>query len=315
MDRGSGELDSESDYGDSEASSEYSATVEGNDVITVTSGSESIEIPVTVSGSTPSEIVITDDNYADYFDLANNGTIKADCGIVDGTTVYIANVTNKVFTFDKSVNVVGVEGSKISNGYVHLVGGASGSNITGLTIINDVTNISTGAGNVYLHGIWLTSVENCTISDNFVQTSVNRSVFAMPLTNASYNVIANNSIIGGASTCMPMGASSHNIIADNYLSTVGANIIYYNPYGHADYSSAKYPGSNNYNVISNNVLNLKQFLNLCMNLFYVLEPLYHLENKNSPEKIYFRIYYYEFFVKRASLHHLFLETLPNSDNL
>ena len=70
--------------------------------------------------STTSEITITDDNYDDYFNKYT-GKLKDD---VDSSidTIKISNVSNKLFTIDRPLNVMPVSpGCEISNGVIEIL--------------------------------------------------------------------------------------------------------------------------------------------------------------------------------------------------
>ena len=69
-----------------------------------------------------SEITIDDSNYDQYFNRYT-GKFKDDVGSV--STVRIGNVSNKLFTFDRPVNVLPAsDDSQIRNGVIHLIAGS-----------------------------------------------------------------------------------------------------------------------------------------------------------------------------------------------
>jgi len=197
-------------------------------------------------------INITEANYQDYFN-PYTGEILPDADINPGDTIRIGNVSNKLFTIDRQLTLTTIApGNVIKNGVIHLTQGSSGSSIIGLKIVNDrVDLIIDGITVTKLHGIWLTRSNNNYIFNNSVQLANSRGVFAMPMGWSSNNTITHNSLISTGSTTMPMGDSNYNNISYNYLQSTAANIIYYNPWGHADY------GGNGIcigNYISNNHL-------------------------------------------------------------
>ncbi len=205
-----------------------------------------------INSRQPKEINITNDNYKDYFNVYT-GEILADADIIAGDTIRIGNVSNKLFTIDRQLTLTTIApGNIIKNGVIHLTQGSSGSRLIGLKIVNDkVDLIIDGITVTKLHGIWLTRSNNNYIFNNSVQLANSRGVFAMPMGWSSNNTIIYNTLISTGSTTMPMGDSNYNNISYNYLQSTAANIIYYNPWGHADY------GGNGIcigNYISNNHL-------------------------------------------------------------
>ena len=180
-------------------------------------------------------INITNDNYNDYFEKYS-GTILEDA-INSGDTLRIGNVTNKVFVIDRQLEITTIsDNDLIKNGYVKLVNGSSGSVIHGLKIINDRLKFYTdGIMSSNLHGIGLFYTDNNTVYDNYVQLAHGFKVHALPMGSSSDNKIYNNTFISTLSTCVPMSECHNNIFYNNFLQTTQANIIYYNPWGHADY--------------------------------------------------------------------------------
>lgn len=198
------------------------------------------------------EINITDDNYSNYFNVYT-GRILSSADIIAGDTVRIGNVTDKAFTIDRRLTLTTIcEGDQITNGVIHLIAGSDGSIVTGLKIINDKTVYTVnGITGETLNGIWLSNTNYNTISYNTVKVANGYKVFAMPMGWSSHNTIIYNNLVSTWSTCMPMGECHYNNISNNYLQATEANIIYYNPYGHADYGG---PALCVGNYISNNYL-------------------------------------------------------------
>ena len=94
------------------------------------------DVDLDVISTVSSEITITDDNYDDYFNKYT-GNFKDNVDKESINTIKIGNVSEKLFTFDKPVNVMpSSENVQIKNGVIHLIAGSSGSNITNLVINN-----------------------------------------------------------------------------------------------------------------------------------------------------------------------------------
>ncbi|MCK9151553.1 NosD domain-containing protein [Methanobacterium alcaliphilum] len=198
------------------------------------------------------EINITDSNYGEYFNVYT-GEILSSADIIPGDTIRIGNVSDKAFTIDRKLILTAIgENDQITNGVIHLVSGSDGSTVTGLRIINDKTIFKVnGIECVTLHGIWLSNTDYNTISYNTVRVADAYKVFAMPMGYSSHNTIIYNNLVSTWSSCMPMGQCHYNNISNNYMQATNANLIYYNPYGHADYGGD--PDCHN-NYISNNYL-------------------------------------------------------------
>lgn len=205
-----------------------------------------------VTTYTSKVFIITDDNYSQYFNLFT-GKLLSNSGISPGDTIKIGNVSNKAFIIDIPLTLTSTGANvQITNGVIHLILGSDGSNVTNLKILNDKTKIEyQGVYVTDLHGIWLTNTNNNLIFNNSVQVADALKVFAMPMGWSSNNTIIYNRLISTWSTCMPMGLCHNNNISYNYMQTTAANIIYYNPFGHADYGG---PADCYNNSITNNYL-------------------------------------------------------------
>ncbi|PAV05060.1 hypothetical protein ASJ80_12230 [Methanobacterium bryantii] len=192
-----------------------------------------------INSRPPKEINITDNNYNNYFNVYT-GEILSSADIIAGDTIRIGNVSNKAFVIDRQLTLTTIApGNIIKNGVIHLTHGSSGSSVIGLKIVNDKTDIVIDGINVIkLHGIWLTNSSNDYIFNNSVQLANSRGVFAMPMGWSSNNTIIFNTLISTLSTTMPMGDCNYNNISNNYLQSTAANVVYYNPWGHADYSGS-----------------------------------------------------------------------------
>lgn len=201
-----------------------------------------------------SEITVTDDNYEQYFNKYT-GKFKEDAGSV--STVKIGNVSNKLFTFDRPVNVFPEDdSSQIRNGVIHLIAGSDGSNICNLFINNTQQFIRHDGMTIsQAHGIWLSNSSNNLISGNRIIIPEEEGCYAMPMGYSSNNRIVYNDITSHITSCFVMGSCHNNVISYNRVEIlsvremVTSNIVYFNPWGHADYSG---PGDCVGNVISNN---------------------------------------------------------------
>lgn len=181
-------------------------------------------------------INITDDNYDDYFDVYS-GEMNPESNINDGDRIHIGNVTDKTFVINKQLEITTMHnGDIIKNGYVKLVKGSDGSSVHGLTIINDKAHyVVDGIQSIDLNGIGLFYTNNNYIYNNSVQLAEGRGVFALPMGASSNNKIYKNKFVSTMSTCVPMSECDNNIFDGNYFQSTLANVIYYNPWGHADY--------------------------------------------------------------------------------
>ena len=193
-----------------------------------------------------SEITITDDNYDDYFNKYT-GKFKSDVDVSNINTVKISNVSNKVFTIDKPLNLMPAsDNCEIKNGVIHLIEGSSGSNITNLVINNTKGELyQDGLFVCKLHGIWFSNSSDNLIFNNTIRIPGAEGCYAMPMGYSSRNKILYNDILSTFTSCIVMGLSNYNNISYNrmeILSTrdvgVTSNVIYFNPWGHADYYGA-----------------------------------------------------------------------------
>ena len=191
---------------------------------------------------TSTEITITEDNYDTYFNKYT-GEIKdsLDSNI---DTIKIGNVSNKAFTIDRPLNIMSASPDcKIENGVIHLISGSSGSNITGLTINNTKGEIyQDGLFVCKLHGIWFSNSSDNIVSNNTIRIAGAEGCYAMPMGYSSRNKILYNDIVSTFTSCILMGLCDYNNISYNRLEIrtckfgVASNVIYFNPFGHADYS-------------------------------------------------------------------------------
>ncbi|WP_298502058.1 right-handed parallel beta-helix repeat-containing protein [uncultured Methanobrevibacter sp.] len=189
------------------------------------------------------EISVDDSNYDIYFN-SGTGMFKDDVDVSGVTTLKIGNVTEKLFTINKPLNVMPISSDcQITNGVIHLVAGSDGSNITNLIINNTKGEIyKDGVFVCKLHGIWFSNSSYNYIFNNTIRIAEAEGCYAMPMGYSSYNRILYNYMKTGFTCVIVMGLCHYNDISYNHLENtyalgfgVVANIIYFNPYGHADY--------------------------------------------------------------------------------
>lgn len=188
------------------------------------------------------EISVDDSNYDNYFN-AFNGKFKN--GVDDSkiNTIKIGNVSDKLFTINKPLNIMPVSSDcQMTNSVIHLIAGSDGSNVTNLKIINDKGDLrSSGMFVCKLHGIWFTNSSHNYIYNNTISIAEEEGCYAMPMGWSSYNRIFNNNMSTHFTCCMVMGECHYNNISYNRMEIatcrgmVCANCIYFNPHGHADY--------------------------------------------------------------------------------
>lgn len=203
---------------------------------------ENIPVDGDIEMSPSSEIIVTEDNYGEYFNVYT-GKLKEDVD-VNINTIKISNVSDKLFTIDRPLNIMPVSSDcKISNGVIHLVSGSSGSNITGLVINNTKGEIyREGLFISKLHGIWISNSSDNLIYNNTICIPGVEGCYAMPMGYSSRNRILYNDIVSTFTSTILMGSCHYNNISYNriemtsYRPMVTSNLIYINPYGHADYS-------------------------------------------------------------------------------
>ena len=218
---------------------------------------------------TTSEITITDDNYDNYFNKYT-GKLKDDVDI-NINTIKIGNVSNKAFTIDRPLNIMPISSDcEISNGVIHLIAGSSGSNITGLTINNTKGEIyQDGLFVSKAHGIWFSNSSDNLIFNNTIRIPGAEGCYAMPMGYSSRNKILYNDVVSTFTSCILMGSCDYNNISYNSLKIkyqvglVVANVIYFNCFGHADYSG---PATCIGTYISNNYIETAENNMFCYTL-------------------------------------------------
>lgn len=214
-----------------------------------------------------SEISVTDDNYDQYFNKFT-GKFRDTASSVE--TVKIGNVSDKIFTFDRPVNVMPLsDDSQIRNGVIHLIAGSDGSKISNLIINNTKGEIThEGIFVSKLHGIWLSNSSSNLISGNTIVIAEAEGCYAMPMGYSSNNRIVYNDITSHITSCLVMGSCHNNIISYNRIEVlsvrelVTSNLIYFNKWGHADYHG---PADCVGNIISNN-----QFIGFCNSIWSII---------------------------------------------
>lgn len=127
-----------------------------------------------------------------------------------------------------------------------------------------------------LHGIWLSHSNNNLISYNTIRIANSGGVYAMPMGWSSNNRIIYNDMKTYVSTNIIMGDSHYNLISHNSLEVLSysdmsvTNLIYFNPFGHADYTGTPLCKGN---IISYNYL--KGFCTLPMSIILQFEYANH----------------------------------------
>lgn len=226
----------------------------------------------------PGKIIeITQDNYENYFDI-RTGNILENSNINKGDTLKIGNISNRAFVIDRQLTLMPITpNDQIRDGFIHLVKGSDGSTITNLTINNTKSTLTIRGVTVgQLHGIWLSNSNNNLISYNTIRIANSAGVYAMPMGWSSYNRIIGNDMKTYITTNIIMGECHYNLISNNSLEVLSyseysvTNLIYFNPFGHADFhGSALCKG----NVISYNYL--KGFCTMPMSIILQFEYANH----------------------------------------
>ena len=222
-------------------------------------------------------IEISQDNYESYFD-ARTGEILKTASISSGDTLKIGNISERAFVIDRQLTLMPITpNDQIKNGFIHLVKGSDGSTVTNLTINNtEVTLNIRGVTVGQLHGIWLSHSNNNLISYNTIRIANSGGVYAMPMGWSSNNRIIYNDMKTYISTNIIMGDSHYNLISHNSLEVLSfsdfsvTNLIYFNPFNHADYSGTPLCKGN---IISYNYL--KGFCTLPMSIILQFEYANH----------------------------------------
>ena len=222
-------------------------------------------------------IEITQYNYDDYFDV-RTGKILDDSGILKGDTLKIGNISDRAFVIDRQLTLlpIGVN-DEISNGFIHLVKGSDGSTVSNLTINNTKGTLTIMGVTVgQLHGIWITNSNNNLISNNTIRLANTAGVYAMPMGWSSNNRIIYNDMKTYVTSVIIMGECHYNLISNNELEVLSysdlsvTNLIYFNPFGHADFTGSSLCKGN---VIVSNYL--KGFCTGAMSIILQMEYANH----------------------------------------
>ena len=131
-----------------------------------------------------------------------------------------------------------------------------------LTIHNTKGTLKVLGSNVgQLHGIWLSHSNNNLISYNTIRIANTAGVYAMPMGWSSNNRIIYNDMKTYITCNMVMGLCHYNFISHNslevlsYSHTSVTNLIYFNPFGHADYSGS--------GLCKGNIISFNDFKGFC----------------------------------------------------
>ena len=259
-------------------------TISGNESVSVVNESllestaEDIQIDNELNGLEEGKVIeIRQDNYESYFD-ARTGKILKSAAISSGDTLKIGNISERAFVIDRQLTLMPITpNDQIKNGFIHLVKGSDGSTITNLTINNTKVTLKVGGVSVgELHGIWLSHSNNNLISYNTIRIANSGGVYAMPMGWSSNNRIIYNDMKTYISTNIIMGDSHYNLISHNSLEVLSysdmsvTNLIYFNPFTHADYTGTPLCKGN---IISYNYL--KGFCTLPMSIILQFEYANH----------------------------------------
>ncbi|OWT33615.1 hypothetical protein BGI41_01525 [Methanobrevibacter sp. 87.7] len=184
-------------------------------------------------------IIITDDNYEEYFNKYT-GEILSDDLFNNGDILKIGNITNKLFKINKRLFITSTgPDDKIRNGGIFLLKGSDGSTITKLNIINNESIVNLNGYNLVIpYGLSLNSTNNIIISFNTLDLTKCEFGFSLYAYNSSYDQIIYNSFHTGNSerettSCLVMDLSNFNNISYNNLTTIQSNVIYLNHLGWA----------------------------------------------------------------------------------
>ena len=257
-------------------------TISGNESVSLTSepllqAQNDIQIEDTLNASEGKVIEISQDNYDNYFD-ARTGKILSSASISSGDTLKIGNISERAFVIDRQLTLMPITpNDQIKNGFIHLIKGSDGSTITKLTINNTKNTLNIRGVTVgQLHGIWLSHSNNNLISYNTIRIANSGGVYAMPMGWSSNNRIIYNDMKTYVSTNIIMGDSHYNLISHNSLEVLSysdmsvTNLIYFNPFTHADYAGTPLCKGN---IISYNYL--KGFCTLPMSIILQFEYASH----------------------------------------
>ena len=217
-----------------------SAADDVNETLSIDGTSQNSEV------LTASQYTVTSDTYSQYF--SNSGEMGS--AINSGDTVVLnGDFSKKDFTINKQIILKG-SGGTISNGIIKLTSGASGTEISGLTIRNTEN---------YHSGIFIDGAKNCHIHDNDIKNTGMSSYPIVLNENSDFNRIVKNTLEaygqtyghGSRSTSIILlGSADNNYIAENNIRVADANAIYLSSYGGGTFKG----GESFNNVIYKNVI-------------------------------------------------------------
>ena len=230
-----------------------------------------------LSEASHNTIEIVQENYEDYFN-PRTGEILEDAKILKGDTLKIGNISGRAFVIDRQLTLMPITPyDEISNGFIHLVKGSDGSTVTNLTINNTKGTLTIMGVTVgQLHGIWISNSNNNLISYNTIRIANAGGVYAMPMGWSSNNRIIYNDMKTYVTSNIIMGECHYNLISHNRIEVLSysdlsvTNLIYFNPFGHADYSGSSLCKGN---IISYNYL--KGFCTMPMSIILQMEYANH----------------------------------------
>ena len=192
---------------------------------------------------------INKNNYDKYFNALTGELSYSDVESGD-TFVLDGDFSGVNFVFNIPVNVVGSETNNMKNSMITLSGGASGSTVSGLNIINTKAETS---------GVLLNSAGNCVVRDCVIVNSGASSYPISVINGANYNNITGNNLksygvtYGHGTRSTPgliLSGSDYNYIANNYVEVDDANGIYLSSYS----GGINKGGLSNFNMIYNNTV-------------------------------------------------------------
>ena len=216
----------------------------------------------------PTEIIVTNDNYYDYFDEEGNFIAQTQ----ENPIIKLSGeIYNKNFTFTRPVNVITYDTQGVLiNTTVQFLEGSDNSNFTSIVINNN---------NFTDRAIYVTDVENITLSNNNITAYNDNSIHGIVLNKTSGNIIKDNnlnvsgiaqpvyypsmmSMFGMSNTSsILLYNSSNNIIETNNITTTANTasdnadtIVGIEIAGENDYNQMKSYNSDNNTINNNNII-------------------------------------------------------------
>lgn len=213
-------------------------------VIFLTIGCVSAEEDTTISNS-PADTVntynITSDSYSTYFN--DNGNLKDDSGINAGDILKLGNLTDKKLFLNKSLNIQKLDDdSQIENTVIVLFEDSKNTNITGLTIVNNLegsyaivnyaSDVTIENNNILLKELALSAIYtgdayNVKISNNTITLNNNANISStISVFNSTKSNISNNIILGNAGnlSAIVLYNGKENILEKNSITVQASNI-------------------------------------------------------------------------------------------